>query len=133
MNLIMTRMDTHIQAHLHITLPPTYALLLHSLHPTSFTLHRQIGEQNERAYPFPAFLASPGDLGTTEGGRGVRQLLIGCLQPSSGRVSAKDLAYLAAISETTSSDQRSRIMKQLGCKYTCNVCIYAYVHFYMYV
>ena len=50
------------------------------------------------------------------GGAGVRQLLVGCLQPASSRLSAKDLAYLAAVSETTSQYQRSRIVRQLGCK-----------------
>ncbi|CAI8017544.1 Mitogen-activated protein kinase kinase kinase 1 [Geodia barretti] len=74
-----------------------------------------IGEQNERLHPLPAFLTSRvGEGGVAEGGAGVRQLLVGCLQPASSRLSAKDLAYLAAVSETTSQYQRSRIVRQLG-------------------
>ena len=76
----------------------------------SITSLHQLGKQGG-SYPLPGFLTS-----------GVRQLLLGCLQ-STGRLSAKDCVYLAAVSETTNSDQESKLVEKLGCK---SVLIYIY-------
>jgi serine/threonine protein kinase len=60
-----------------------------------------IGDQRG-VYPLPGFLTS-----------GVQQLLTGCLQ-FPPRLSAKDCVYLSVVSEATSPQQESRIVKELG-------------------
>ena len=89
-------MYVHVQCNT-VTHPAMYMYITLCLHAF------QIGERRGN-YPLPGFLTS-----------GVRQLLSGCLR-SEGRLSAKDCAYMAALSEATDHEQKTRILAKLGCK-----------------
>ena len=93
----------HVQCNT-VTHPTMYMYMYITLCLHAF----QIGERRGN-YPLPGFLTS-----------GVRQLLSGCLR-SEGRLSAKDCAYMAALSEATDHEQKTRITEKLGCKQNYNI------------